>query len=156
MSAAVHSYRPDLLILGSFDRWLQDDAFTDLKSGTCEFLTILEQESPSLKIAVVLPTPLPPDTGSCLNAQLSNPSECSAPINNALSVANKIVQIGVPKAVQFLNLTPLFCSITVCPGVIGNDLTTIHGFILKASYARTIAPAFVDIVQAKTGIRLDR
>jgi hypothetical protein len=71
-------------------------------------------------------------------------------------VANKIVQIGVPKGMHMLNLTPLFCADSVCPGVVGEDLTTIDGYVLKASYARTIAAAFAEIVRTQTGIRLDR
>jgi len=39
---------------------------------------------------------------------------------------------------------------------VGEYLTTIDGFVLKASFARTIAAAFAEIVRAQTGMRLDR
>jgi hypothetical protein len=144
------------VVLSSLYRWLQDDTISSLKSGFRSFLRELQKASPTSTFVVVLPTPQLPDVGSCLNAQLSNPSDCAAPINKALSVANKVVQIGVPKGMHMLNLTPLFCSTTVCPGIIGKDLTTVDGFVLKASYARTISPAFAELVQAETGVRLDR
>jgi hypothetical protein len=156
VTTALRSYKPRLVLLSSLYRGLQNDAFNNLKVGSRDFLKELQEASPTSTFVVILPTPQVPDSGSCLNADLSNPNDCSAPINRALSVANKIVQIGVPKGMHMLNLTPLFCADAVCPGVVGEDLTTIDGFVLKASYARTIAAAFAEIVRARTGIRLDR
>lgn len=110
ITSALRSYKPLLVLLSSLYRGLQNDAFGNLKVGSCDFLQELQEASPTSAFVFVLPTPQLPDSGSCLNADLSNPSDCSAPINRALSEANKIAQIGVPKGMHMLNLTPLFCA----------------------------------------------
>jgi hypothetical protein len=82
------------------------------------------------------------DVPNCLSANLSDVAQCESSTSeavdaNGLAAEQEVVQRA---GAHFVNLTPLMCTSTVCPVIVGNLLVYRDDNHLSTSYPTWLAP----------------
>jgi peptidoglycan/LPS O-acetylase OafA/YrhL len=143
----VRTERPALVVLGvarhydpSYDISVYGPAWL---TGLAR--TVRELQAAGTPVLVLGPIPKPrSDVPTCLSAHLDDISRCTLPRDPDLSTSGVVAEQAAVTAAggHYLDLSPLFCTATRCPVVVGNDLVYRDDNHITTSYAQVMTPLF--------------
>ena len=86
----------------------------------------------------------------CLSAHLNDVAKCTQPAKTAVDAFGLGGELGAVQQAggRFVNITPLMCTATVCPPIIGNILVYRDDNHVTTTFAKWLAPLFDAEVQA--------
>jgi hypothetical protein len=154
----IRAERPTLVILDMARRYGQDFDFTTYGPQWLEDLTrtVAEIRATGAVVLVLGPIPDPLSTvPTCLSAHMDSAPACYPDRAKALNTAGIAAEQAATAAGggDYADMTPLFCTATRCPVVVGNDLVFRDDNHLTTSYTRWLTPvinAEIDSVMARS------
>jgi hypothetical protein len=147
----LRAERPTLIVVDMVRRYTADYGFTVYGPEWLAALTGTVAELRSTGAVVLVLGPVPDPHGNvptCLSDHLDSASACS-PVRavgmNEAGIAAEM-EATVAGGGQYATLTDLFCTPTVCPVVVGNQLVFRDDNHLSIDYAQFLAPALAALV----------
>jgi peptidoglycan/LPS O-acetylase OafA/YrhL len=147
----LRAERPTLIVVDMVRRYTADYGFTVYGPEWLAALTRTVAELRSTGAVVLVLGPVPDPHGNvptCLSDHLDSASACS-PVRavgmNEAGIAAE-AEATVAGGGQYATLTDLFCTPTVCPVVVGNQLVFRDDNHLSIDYAQFLAPALAALV----------
>jgi peptidoglycan/LPS O-acetylase OafA/YrhL len=143
--ARLRAEHPRLVVVGISRRYGGDFGFRSYDRAWLESLRslVVTLRGMGAEVLVLGPVPDPHlNPPTCLSDHLDDAAACSSPRSAAVNAAGIAAEQAATAAGggQYADLTPLFCTDTRCPVVVGNDLVYRDDNHLTVSYARTLAP----------------
>jgi peptidoglycan/LPS O-acetylase OafA/YrhL len=144
--AKLAAERPRLVVLSMSRRYGADFGFTSYDPAWIESLTGLVAElraTTGARVLVLGPVPDPhTDVPVCLSGHLADALACAPQRSAALSangIAAEIRAVGAGGG-QYADVSDLFCTLEVCPVVIGRNPVFRDDNHLSVAYAKTLEP----------------
>lgn len=105
--------------------------------------TLKKLEARSRKVFVMGDVPhLAKNPPECLAENRSSATKCATPTDRAAPPSSQEEAfVASEKASGYVNLTPLACTVDVCPAIVGNNAVYRDRFNFTSTYARTLVPA---------------
>ncbi|MFG3524363.1 acyltransferase family protein [Nocardia nova] len=142
----LRNEHPRLIVLDMSRRYGGDFGFVSYDRAWVESLGRLVAQLRAIGSAVLVLGPIPdPHTTvpTCLSEHLDDATACAparpAGVNDAGVAAEQAATTA--GGGQYADLTPLFCTATRCPVIVGNTLVFRDDNHLTVSYAQTLEPA---------------
>ncbi|MCW2525197.1 MAG: hypothetical protein JWM76_57, partial [Pseudonocardiales bacterium] len=90
----------------------------------------------------------------CLTSNAADASQCAEPMASSIPVADQAADAATATAAgaAYVDVTPWFCTTTVCPSVVNNMITAFDTTHVTVTYARYLA----DVVGSSAGIATGR
>jgi hypothetical protein len=126
-------------------RYGADFGFTSYDPAWLDSLTRLvgQLRGAGAKVLVLGPIPDPHSTvPACLSDHVDDPASCSQPRNVAVNDAGIGAEATATAAGGggYTDLTPLFCTISRCPMIVGNNLVYRDDNHVTVEYAQALTP----------------
>ncbi|AQT79344.1 acyltransferase [Mycolicibacterium litorale] len=144
--------RPKLIVVSMSRRYGADFGFTTYDRGWRDSLKALVmrlRSTTDARVLVLGPVPDPHSTVPvCLSAHLSDTRPCTPARDVAMSAAGIAAEADMVRAGggQYADLSALFCTDTVCPVTVGNDLVFRDDNHITVEYAQSLGPVLGLIV----------
>jgi peptidoglycan/LPS O-acetylase OafA/YrhL len=145
MLGRIQAERPALVIIGMSRRYAQDFQFTTYGPQWLNSLTqtVTQIRATGAVVLVLGPIPDPLSTvPTCLSTHLDLATACAIDRTRALNAAGIAAEQAATTAGggHYIDLTSLFCTATLCPAIVGNNLVFRDDNHLTVSYALWLTP----------------
>jgi peptidoglycan/LPS O-acetylase OafA/YrhL len=147
----LRTEHPALIVLGTAHHYAPDFGFTVYSQEWLDSLSRTVGELRATGAAVVVLGPIPNPHGNvptCLSGHLDSAVACSPERAVAVNDAGIAAEAAATAAGggQYATLTDLFCTATVCPVVVGNQLVFRDDNHLTIDYAQFLSPGLAAII----------
>jgi peptidoglycan/LPS O-acetylase OafA/YrhL len=152
----LRAEHPAVVVVGTAHHYAPDFGFTVYSQEWLDSLTRTVAELRATGAAVLVLGPVPNPHGNvptCLSGHLDSAAACSPQRADAMDDAGIAAEAAATVAGggQYAELTDLFCTATVCPVIVGNQLVFRDDNHLTIEYAQFLAPVLAaDLDRAMT------
>ncbi|KAA8889651.1 acyltransferase [Nocardia colli] len=148
----LHQQRPQLIVLSMSRRYGADFGFTAYDQSWLDSLTrtVTKLRATGARVLVLGPVPDPhgivPD---CLSAHLTDATTCAPSQSAAYPDGGIAAEAHAADAgtARYADLSPLFCTTTRCPVIVGNNLVFRDDNHLTTRHTQTLAPAIAALTE---------
>jgi hypothetical protein len=144
--ARIRAERPAVVVLGIARHYGPEYRFDVFGSQWLSGLatTVRDVSASGSRVVVLGPIPKPPaDVAECLSAHLDSVSACTGPPSELLDAAGITAEreAVIHAGGHYVDVSPWFCTATVCPPVVGNLLVYRDDNHVTTGYAKWVEPA---------------
>jgi hypothetical protein len=141
----LQNERPQLIVLSMSRRYGADFGFTSYDPAWMDSLTRLVARLRDTGAKVLVLGPIPDPHGNvpaCLSEHIDDATACAQPRDSAMDEAGIRTEAAATAAGggRYDDITPLFCTATQCPTVIGNNLVFRDDNHVTIEYAKALTP----------------
>jgi hypothetical protein len=137
--------RPQLVVLSMSRRYGADFGFTSYDQAWLDSLTrsVAQLRNTGARVVVLGPIPDPHSAvPACLSEHVDDATACAQPRETAVNDAGIEAEAAATAAGggRYDDITPLFCTATTCPMIVGNNLVYRDDNHVTIEYARALTP----------------